>query len=369
MTKHFFIFVFVLLLAAGGGTGWFLFQQSVKLKSLNHDQAHDRTGEIRHKVMSEGINSTAALNASLDDSAELEKSEHVQAGNQTGQEAADSWAEQFFFTPNLVQDGARFLVEHYHPPQSPNDKGSVQMSFRIINARYGMDFLTVHTPQNEVKEMRKRLLGYALHPKVLKQLYRNYAGKVVDAWQAEAAQASTQETENDLENGQPRLSRIQTAEMFRLYAQYFQELGRLWEALSHYSGLIEDVQRVLQAEKTAEQASYMLNKKGHALDNAQGQELQTLEQEKAAAKEDYRQALKRREGSKERILEKIQNLVPGKMDLPDHEILYVAKWVQRRGGGDHNGEVLDMVSDLLQDFSARLQSRSRQIVSEEQAAG
>ncbi len=365
MNKHLIIFVFALLVAAGAGAGWFLFQQSTKLKSLNDNQTHYQAEEIRQKVVSEGINSTLAdkvsRNATTEDSVHTRQTEAVQA-NQTREEATDSWAQKIFFTSELVQDVAQLFVEHYHPPQRPDDNGRVQISFKILNARYGMDFLNSHAPQNGVKEIRERVLEYAMRPAVMQSLYGKYAQKVVDALQNKADQASPPQAGSGGEDRGTGLSQAQTAEMFGLYAGYFQDLSRLLSAFSDYQNLTEDVQALVQAEQAAEQAGFLLNKADHALEHTREKSLNSLKQEKAAAKENFRQALQRREQSKERILQRIQDLAP-KMKLPSHEILYVAKWVQRRWTQDQNGEALRVASDLLQDFAVRLQSRRQQILS------
>ena len=365
MNKHLVVFVFALLVAAGAGTGWFLFQQSTKLKSLNDNKAHHQDEAIRQKVVSQSINSTLADNASTAGSGHTGQTEAVQA-NQTREETAGSWAQRIFFTTDLVQDVAQLFVEHYHPPQRPDDKGMVQISFKTLNARYGMDFLTLHAPQNGVKEVRERVLGYAMRPAVMQSLYGKYAQKVVDALQNKADQASLPQAGSSRGDRETGLSRAETAEMFGLYTGYFQDLSRLLSAFSAYQNLTEDVLGLLQAEQAAEQAGFLLNKADHALEQAREKNLKSLEQEKTAAKENYRQALRRREQSKEQILERIQNLAP-KMSLPSHEILYVAKWVQRRWTQDQNREALQVASELLQDFAARLENRRQQILSEPQS--
>ncbi|MBS3780916.1 MAG: hypothetical protein KGY41_11025 [Desulfovermiculus sp.] len=369
MNKHLIVLVLALFVAAGAGTGWFLFQQSSKLKSLNDNQAQHQAEEIRQKVVSEAINSTladnASRNASSDGSIDTRQAEAVQA-NQTREEATGSWAQRSFFTSDLVQDVAQLFVEHYHPPHRPDDRGRVQISFKTLNAQYGMDFLTLHAPQNGVKEVRERVLGYAMRPAVMQSLYGKYAQKVVDALQNQADQASLPRTGSGGEDRGAGLSRTQTAEMFGLYAGYFQDLSRLLSACSDYQNLTEDVQGLLQAEQAAEQAGFLLHKADHALEQTGEKNLNRLEQEKTAAKENYRQALRRREQSKERILQRIQDLAP-EMRLPSHEILYVAKWVQRRWTQGQNGEALEVASELLQDFAARLQSRRQQILSAPQS--
>ncbi|MFW6326302.1 MAG: hypothetical protein ACOC0T_06060, partial [Desulfovermiculus sp.] len=63
LNKHIIILVLAVLIAGGAATGWFLFQQSDKLKSLSRNDVDDHEGEIRQQVVSQDVNGSS-VNAS-----------------------------------------------------------------------------------------------------------------------------------------------------------------------------------------------------------------------------------------------------------------------------------------------------------------
>lgn len=282
-----------------------------------------------------------------------------------------TWVEKSLFRPHLVQDVAELLVAHYHPPGSPGcpeDAGMIQMSVKTLNARYGIEFLNVHAPETGVKKARSRILKYVLKPPVLQQLYKGYAPKIIDALHSEAVDFSRRSSRGERPREETGLSRDQTAEMFSLYADYFRDVGRVLGLFGRSESMALAVEEFLQAEKEATQASFVLKKRTHAADSVSGQEMQGQGQAKAdalladkeAAANSYRQALRHREKKKERILQHVRAQVPD-MGLPNHEILYVAKWVHRRLTAGEDGQALGVAADLLRDFASRMESRAEEI--------
>lgn len=367
ISKRFLILGFALLLAAGVGSGWFLFQQSAKLKDIgnNHGQAHQ--DEIRKRVVTETVNAT-----SLEDIPITSSSEQLEESTNASEETQSlTWVERSLFRPHLVQDVAELLVAHYHPPGSPGcpeDAGMIQMSVKTLNARYGIEFLNVHAPETGVKKARRRIFKFVLQPSVLQRLYKGYAPKIIDAMHSEAAEFSRRSSGGERAREETGLSRDQTAQMFSLYADYFRDVGRVLGVFGRSESMAAAVKEFLQAEKKATQASFVLKKRTHATDSVSDQEVQGQGQAKAdalladkvAAADSYRQALRHREKSKERILQQVRAEVPD-MGLPNHEILYVAKWVHRRLTAGEDGQALGVAADLLRDFASRMESRAQEV--------
>ncbi len=374
--KHLLICILAVAIFAGSGVGWFLFEQSTKLKRLNHDQENrELSGHVRQKVVSnsgqriEG-NASLAMHGLINDPGQ----DQTASDSESSSTGNASWVEKHIFTPYLVQDVARLLVEHYFPPKSPatgNDRGSIQISFKIINARYWIDFLNLHSPDKGVKQARSQVLQYTLNPETLERIYTTYVDEVLDAFQAQALQARKRVyAPKGKKEKEVILNSQHVAEMFGLYAAYFQDVGRLLGVLSHNQSLTEDIQRYLQAEQEAIHAGYLLNQRRYdaqrgaveeKADSMKAQE-EGDRQEQIQIVERYRQALRHREQTKARILGQIQAQAP-KLGLPTHEIMYVAQWVHRRLLEGEKTQALDVASDLLQDFARRLHKRSRTIQS------
>lgn len=372
LNKHIIILVLAVLIAAGTATGWFLFQQSDKLKSLSQDEVDDHKGEIKKQIVSQDVNASS-VNASREVPSDAKDLQPDEAGNQTRAKEKSSWVERSFFSSSLVQDLARVLVAHYSPPGSPGapeEKGSLQIRFKILNARYGGEFLNLHSPVDPVKKARNQILEYALTPAVLKRIYQSYAPQVIKAIseETETVQKSLADPEGKKE--QAGLTQNQAAELFDLYAAYFRDLGRLVDILSHNQNLIENVEEFLQAEQAAEEAGYALNKsiyavQEHKKNGPDGQEenrATKLQEEKSRSAESFRQALRLREDKKQTILHSIHDQSP-ELDLGTSEVMEVAKWVYRREVAGHNSRSLEVAAQLLFDFADRLQVRARDMQS------
>lgn len=372
INKHIIILVLAVLIAAGTATGWFLFKQSDKLKSLSQESADQHEGEIRQQIVSQGVNGSS-VNASLEVTSDGKDQEPKETGNQTSSKEKDSWVERSFFTSSLTRDIARVLVDHYSPPGSlgaTQDKGSLEISFKILNARYGGEFLNLHSPEDSVKKARDLILEYTLKPAVLKRIYQNLAPQVVNALHQEADTVQKVFADPEGKKEQAGLTQVQVSEMFDLYAVYFRDLGRLLDILSHNQDIIENVDDFLQAEQAAEEAGYELNKSIYALqeheENGPEDQVQEnerkLQEEKSKSAENYRQALRLREEMKQTILHSIRD--QGKeLSLGTNDIMEVAKWVHRREVGEHNSRSLGVAADLLLDFADRLRVRARDIQS------
>ena len=368
MNKHVLIFVFVVLLLAGSSVGWFLFQQSARLKSLNQDEGSRYSGQIQEQVASPEAEEGSA-NTSVQVLEDISLAEPDGSTRQISEDDSESWVENTIFTPSLVQDAAGFLVEHYHPPGSPGaseDKGMITMSFKVLNARYGIHFLSLHAADKGIEQARSRVLQYALQPYILERIYALYVQQVLEALSNEAEQARKTFYAPDGEKHQAGLTAGQTAEMFALYAEYFQAVGKLMGILSDDRDILVDVQEYLQAEQEAVHAGYILKKAAHSLAREQNEaekisaDTQEEKDKKDMAAEKYRQALRRREQSKQRILDRIQSRAP-ELNLATHEIMYIAQWMHRRLIEGEKTDALNAASDLLTDFAGRLQDRAVKI--------
>jgi hypothetical protein len=353
--KHILIFGVVLFILAGSGVGWFLFEQSAKLRSLNQDPAREYSGQVSEKLVSQAANGTSG-NASLEGSGQASNPDAQDAANATTSPDQGSWVEESIIAPYLVQDVARLLVEHYRPANASGGRdtqGSIQISFKILNARYGIDFLNLHAPDKGVKQARSQVLQYALRPNVLERIYAAYAGDVLTALEAEAGDVQKTVYAPDGQMKHVSLTPEQIAEMHFLYAAYFRDVGRLMGVLSNNQVLAKGIETYLQAEQDAVHASYLLKKARQ--EGKEGDK--TAKERRAQAADAYRQALRHRERTKERILDRIQSRAP-ELDLPVDEIMYVAQWVHRRLMEGERSEALGTASALLQDFARRLEDRS-----------
>ncbi|MFO7875832.1 MAG: hypothetical protein R6U55_04535 [Desulfovermiculus sp.] len=372
LNKHIIILVLAVLIAAGTATGWFLFQQSDKLKSLSQDDGDHHEGEIRQQIVSQGVNGSS-VNASLAPPSDTKDQEPDETGNKSSSKDKGSWVERSFFTSSLIQDIARVLVDYYSPPgspEAPGDNGRLLISFKILNARYGGQFLNLHSPEDSVKKARNRVLEYALKPAVLKRISQNYAPQVVNVLHEEAEQVQKVFVGPEGRREQAGLTQNQAAEMFDLYAAYFRDLGRLLDILSHNLDLIENVEEFLQAEQAVEEASYELNKSIYAVqenkksgpDGQEQENRRKLQEEKSKSAENFRQALRLREERKQTILHSIHDQSP-ELGLGTNEIMEVAKWVHRREAAGHNSRSLEVAAELLLEFADRLQVRAGDIQS------
>ena len=376
-------FVLAVLVIIAGCTAWFLFQQSSRFKALDEQRDTEKNASRVHKEKSEF---KIVHSANRTDQARLGQEIPAKPSG-PGQPAANatlkpgldgedqerkepSWIKDFVVTSTFVQDLADYLVNHYQPASTvdnPGQEGRISLSFKSLNARYGLELIGLRHSGGTLKKAREEVLGKLMNPDLLREAYHRYAQTFLDTLVSKARQ-----TRKETLDGEMRpLSDDQISEMLRLNSAYVQDVGEVLEALNSDPALPKQVGTYLQAEKMAVHANFVLNQERNRYEillqsgekdsedrEVARQKLNQAESRKKDAAMEYRAALKQREQARQELLDMIDAQAEG-VDLEQHEILYISEWVFRRLESGQQGEALQVAAQLLQELADRFSARAR----------
>jgi len=380
---QFFVLAVVMIIA--GFTAWFLFQQSSRFTALeeqgreqqetNASRAQqdkpefkivpsaNRTDEARLRqgaVPKPSSQKRADANATLEPDMAGQDQERKQA----------SWIKDFVVTSTFIQDLADYVIDHYQPPltkDNPGENGTITVSFKSLNARYGLELIGLRHSAGNLKKAREEVLGKLMNPDLLQEAYDRYARTFADTLVDKARQTRNETLDGDLQI----MTDGQIAEMLRLNGEYVEDVSAVLEVLAEDPALPEQVKEYLRAEKEAVHANFVLNQEQNRFDvltQSRGQsdesekvteqKISQAESRKKKAAENYRSALKKREQARQKLLEMIA-AQSSDVDLEQHEILYIAEWVFRRLESGQGSEAVKVASRLLNELADLFTARAR----------
>jgi hypothetical protein len=380
---QFFVFAVVVIIA--GFTAWFLFQQSSRFKALE-DQGREQQEANASEAQQEKPEFKIVHSANRTEEARLRQEatskssgqkpadanatlEPDQAGEDQERKQA-SWIKDFVVTSTFVQDLADYVIDHYQPPltkDNPGKEGTITVSFKSLNARYGLELIGLRHSADNLKKAREEVLGKLMNPELLRQAYERYAQTFVKSLMDKARQTRNETLDGDLQT----MTEGQIAEMLRLNSEYVDDVSAVLQVLATDPALTEQVEEYLRAEKKAVHANFVLNQEQNRFDvltqsRGQSDESETVTEQKISqaqsrkkkAAENYRSALKKREQARQKLLEMIA-AQSSDVDLEQHEILYIAEWVFRRLDSGQGSEAIEVASNLLDDLAGRFKARAR----------
>ncbi len=385
---QFFVFAVIVLIV--GGTAWYLFQQSSRFKALDDRREQQNASSVQKekpefKIVHSGNRTeqtkpsqAAPVQAPGQGQAQANATLSPDQEQEVQERKEPSWIKDFVVTSTFVQDLAGYLVKHYQPPatkDNPGQQGRISVSFKSLNARYGLELIGLRHSGGTLKKARQEVLGKLMNPDLLREAYDRYSATFLDTLVAKA-----RKTEKEpLDGRMQALSKEEIAEMLRLNSAYLGDVAGVLESLVSDPALPRQVERYLQAEKAAVHANFVLNQEQNRYDillqssekaaedrEVTRQKIDQAESRKDEAARSYRTALQKRELERRELLDMIA-VHAGDVSLEQHEILYIAEWVFRRFESGQESGALEVASSLLQDLSARFSARAQGLVSQGEA--
>ncbi len=365
---QFFVIGAVILLA--GFSSWYVYKQSRELTAINRDKSviysqDIRSGEDQPQRQSVPDDSSGSLPTENKTGVRGK----IAADDQHKENKAArmvSAIQDVFLISFVVNDLAGYLAAQYHPAGSrdnPGRTGTLEVSFKTLNARYGLELAGVKHADMSLKRAREEVLAFLMDPEVLRQGYELAAEDFVRALTREAEACEKVFLDDQGKKKRSVLKADQVREMLRLGSGYLHDLSRVFEVLAWKRDLVSRTEDYLQAEKRAEQLNYAFQQQQYDLEKleANGKEDQPALQEKLqrararkkAAADEFRRAIQKRERVRQDVIAGLKEAgEPGQ--LKSHEILYITKWVHRRLRGEDRAAAIRVAADLMADMSRRL---------------
>ncbi len=368
--------VLLLLIGVAAFSSWYLYQQSQKLKQVNRQESG-----YRQELASDEQNGTSDTDRAANaDGSQIRPVQEEESGaeedlptesNATDKEAGSlaSKIQDVFLTSFVAKDAAAYFIEHYHPAGSRNNSGSqgtLDVSFKTLNARYGLELVGVKNTDMSLERARKKILSFIMDPRVLQQSYDLAADDFIRSLikKAEASEKFFQDQSGAEQAA--TLNTSQVSEFLELSSDYFLDVAGVLEVLTEDKKTSSLVKASFQADRAADEARYVYNKAAYAYENFkkklqenstglnnQQERLRKLKAQKESAAAAFREAIQERERIRQELTGLIENRT-GKVQLDSHDILYIAQWVQRRLQEGDNRPALQVAAGLLRVLSQDL---------------
>ena len=347
--------IIALALLVALAAAWFLFSQNDEFS------ASRQRGQEKEQLSprEEGTeNETAARERRSGRNASKNRTQDKHQANGTN----GTPQEQRVVTPAFVLDLADFVVSSYHPEwglDNPREEGTLRISVRAINARYGTELTGLRHASSVLQEARQEVLARLLKPRILESAYDRYSDSFVQAL-IRAARESPRRVEGpEGEEREKELSDGDIAKMLRLGSSYLQNVSTVFTTLGENRELNPLIADYLESDNKAVHFNYKLSQIEEKLREGNAEELQEG-REKIVRR--YSQAIAAREDARQMLVQRLRKRAEERIELDVAEILYIAEWVHRRLQGDAGRRSSIMKGgEMLRDLGDKLDRRARSL--------
>lgn len=293
--------------------------------------------------------------------------------NQTGDKESSPVSKEDIITKYFLQDLIEYILEQFYPPQSKNNQNDIaksNLSFKEVNARYGLQLTGLRYESESLDRARREILNKVLQPQRLNRIFSRYVDEFINKLEKKAEAKEYEFVEKKGEIEKRKLEPAHIREMFRLNSKYLQDVATVFNVLASKSVLSDLIRKYLRYERISKYA-YMnstaidkSSQSGQAVtENINGnfsREMQDVENKRKLSPKQYRRVLKNREEFRNKILGAIKMEIP-ENDIAEHEILDISKWVYRRWEQGINNSAIIEVGSILNNLSQKMAQRAEKI--------
>lgn len=371
MKKEIFLYLGIgSVLVLAGVSSWFLFKQSSRIKALH---------ETPRQALNATLNASGPLkkvakliggsgNASFVSKQDLSVNASPGQGNGSMGKGFFSIVEDYVITPYFIQDLANYLLTHYYPAgcaDNLSDAAQNKISFKAINARYGLELIGLRHKSTSLEKARHEILRQVLNVNLIDAAYRHYADLFLDELVKEGLQTRKRYIGDNGEEFR-LLTKSQVAEMLRMNSLYLKDVSLVFKAVAQEKALSDLALKFEQAEKKAIHANYVFNQRQNQYlvlekevqrgEQERLAELEKAKREKIVAAQEYKKSIRKRERLRKNLIAAISSKT-GPLHIEEDELLYIVEWIQRRLN-DNSGrqsfiKIAQVLDQLSQKFAAR----------------
>ncbi|MFP4212719.1 MAG: hypothetical protein ACLFRL_01290 [Desulfohalobiaceae bacterium] len=381
--KKILLLVLLVVLLLSGLSGWYLFQQSSRLSRLDSESKQQTEDSQRPDIedaepilQDQEQDFVLALREQIPDPEQALQDQAEQAAQEPEeqQESRWTWIQDYVLTNYFIQDLAEYMVAHYAPPSSidnPEQQGKSRLSFKSLNARYGMELTGFRYQEQDPQDARQKILDRVMDSQVLERIYDKYSQEFLEQVMQEAKQREWEFRGPEGEVQSRSLKQEEVADLLQIISSYMRAVAGVFQTLAQDQEAAGLVEEYLEQEQKAVHANYVLNQEQNRLqllrrqskeeesqDPELEEEISEVERKKRDAAQDYRKALQSRERAREELISDLRSGRSSK-DLEDHELLYIAEWVQRRLAQDQGQGAVARLAELLQDLGQSFADQAR----------
>ena len=267
----------------------------------------------------------------------------------------------------FLKNAARFVVSQYVPAQAA-DGGttpSLELTFRTLNTRYGIDLQGVTYSSDSVRNGRTEVLSALFQPQVITAT-RHFLG---DRFAQQLVEVGL-ETEKRFGRGQEKpvtraMNRSEVGDLMQRLGDRLRQWGAVAGVFSRQPDLFAKVESFQQAEQAVFQANFTLDKVSVRYERASQSngdvDLDKLRQELEQAGAAYKAAIAKRESIRRTLVDSLRQALP-ESSMREADLLYLAQWLhRRRAEGLAKDTVLQTLGEALQDYGRDLVQRGGEL--------
>lgn len=250
----------------------------------------------------------------------------------------------------FVEDAAQWLVARFQPDK---DGGTLQVNVQSLNLRFGGQMPGLTRPENVSRETSNRaaVLRYAFNPPMLTALYTLYRDRFIEALR----QAAAQPREGKV------LTQPQTDALYKACAGRFAAYADALRALGAMTDFDARMRHAATLSKQAMDAHQQMTEAIFALDSARESgstaRMEAAQLRVSGLNAQYQKHLEDYRAAQNALCADWRKAAPGASSLNNETLLYIAAWVERRGGvHPHNQEAVLTTARLFEDLAQRLRT-------------
>jgi hypothetical protein len=281
-------------------------------------------------------------------------------------EAAEQTAtqtEDMVVTLGFIDDLCAYILERFFPPGiSPAKDAPVStLTFKGLNAHYGVDFDGLAHESSDPIVARKEVLDYVMSPLVVHALGRLYSDWFVECMVI-AAENTGKTTAKSAGTKPHSLTQSEIGAMLRINADKLRSWSKVLAAVAAQPELQEQAGRYVRSANRVTAANAAFQQLLGALRQADGQkpEVENNPRVRKSA-QTLKQAIAAREQAKQRILDIVRSDCG--RDCPDNaEILAIVQWAHRRLIAQNNASAaLQAAAEESASLAEKMQARGRKL--------
>ncbi len=382
MRKKIQFLVLAVILALAAFSVWYVFEEAARISDLDQEP-EEEFREVKPPEDAEPVAELEQVPKRIPfDPEDLEEKEFVALPENIEPKEPDKKrsliesVQDYLLTNYIIQDLAEYITAHYHPPgtqKNPGSEGRSRLCFKALNARYGLELTGFRYTEDEPDEVRQKVLDWMMDSEVLKKFYEQYVDDFLEQLLAQAQGQKWKFVNSGGEHETRGLQEEELVEFLKVKSDYMLDVASILQQLVQDKETARLVQEYLDHEQQTVHANYVLNQKQNRLrvlrreleqeknrEEELHEKIARAEENKQEAAANYREAIQQREKTREDLMEDIKSNARPR-GLENHEILYIAEWVQRRFVQGQNEGAVRMLAELFEDFDQRALRKAQEI--------
>ncbi len=382
MNKKIQFVIIVIAAITAGFLGGYLFKQSAKLKKLEKPEigVEKHSSENKTVASKEVEEKGPIFEKKIIESPQktLKQEPEITSSKKEGSslEVIKRWVDEYIITPYFIEDLVNYILNVYYPPntkQNQTDKPKLNVSLKVLNARYGLELIGFRIEGYSVEKARQKILNTILDPDLLQKQYEKYS----DIFINELIDRAKEEEREFIKDGKIEKRTLTKQEIYDLLialSNYVDDLSDVLMIITSDNDYLNKLNKFLKTEEITMHKNFVLNQvlneyrkeKLKLMENNEEKgldesKMKRLEIQKEKIIKEYQFYLRKRERLRTSIINSIIKQKPS-LKLDSGEIIYISEWVYRRINQGHTLDDIKKIAEILGFASKKMREKAEDLI-------